>query len=47
MLSSLGLWNKHVKLLFLGLDLDLGDHTQAQRVWKNYFPDVNGIVFLG
>uniref|UniRef100_A0A182Y754 small monomeric GTPase n=1 Tax=Anopheles stephensi TaxID=30069 RepID=A0A182Y754_ANOST len=39
-LGYLGLWKKSGKLLFLGLD------NAARRVWKDYFPAVDAIVFL-
>ncbi|KAF2851939.1 Arf-domain-containing protein [Plenodomus tracheiphilus IPT5] len=57
-LASLGLANKHAKLLVRGpseelsignvkfTTFDLGGHAQARRLWRDYFPEVSGIVFL-
>ena len=85
LLSSLGLYKKSGKILFLGLDnagkttllrrlkddrmvqhdptlyahmeeltlgnihlkaYDLGGHKMARKAWKNYFPKVDGVIYM-
>ncbi|CDO72944.1 hypothetical protein BN946_scf185002.g129 [Trametes cinnabarina] len=50
-LAQLGLLHKNAKILFLGLDNAGKTHPQsdiaiARRLWRDYFPEVDGIVFL-